>query len=36
MKPERRIVLKMIWMAALIVLLVLFGHVQHEFVYRAF
>jgi hypothetical protein len=36
MSAERRILLKVIWMAALIVLLVLFGHVHHEFVYQAF
>jgi hypothetical protein len=31
-----RVVLKLAWMFILILVLVLSGHVEHEFIYRAF
>lgn len=36
MTDTRRIALKLLWMAALIGMLVLFGQVRHVFIYQAF
>jgi hypothetical protein len=36
MSRRTRVVLKLAWMAVLVVTLVLLGQVQHDFIYRGF
>jgi hypothetical protein len=36
MRPRTRVTLKLLWMAALVAIIVLFSQVRYDFVYQAF
>jgi hypothetical protein len=36
MSDTSRVALKLVWMAVLVVLIVLLGQVQHDFIYQGF